>query len=57
MSISFFVDGELSITDFSVKGRVEIPRWKLDRTLRGLEMRRVSNTDLAGITADYSDEL
>jgi hypothetical protein len=57
VSISFFVDGELSITDLGVKGRMEIPRWKLDRTLRGLEMRRVSNTDLAGITADYPDEL
>jgi hypothetical protein len=57
VSISFFVDGELSITNLGVKGCVKIPRWKLDRTLRGLEMRRVSNTDLAGITADYSDEL
>jgi hypothetical protein len=57
VSISFFVDGELSITNLGVKGCVKIPRWKLDRTLRGLEMRRVSNTNFAGITADYSDEL
>lgn len=56
MSISFFIDGEFSVADLGVKGRMEIPRWKFDSTLRGLEMNRVNNSDFTGITADHSDQ-
>ena len=52
MAVSLGVNPEFAVTDFRVDSGVEIPGWKADRALSGLEIAWINNSDLTGITGD-----